>query len=66
MEENSNLEKLTAAGMFEKTPLPARYEKAVKDLTPGEVDALISVKARFDEAGLEPEDREFKEYIHWF
>jgi hypothetical protein len=66
MEEISNLEKLTTAGMFEKTPLPDRYEDVVERLTPGEVDALVSVKKRFEEAGIDPEDTEFTEYIHWF
>jgi hypothetical protein len=30
------------------------------------VDALVSVKKRFEEAGIDPEDKEFTEYIHWF
>jgi hypothetical protein len=66
MEEISNLEKLTAAGMFEKTPLPDRYEDVIERLTPGEVDALVSVKKSFEDAGIYPEDTEFTEYIHWF
>ena len=66
MEKRSNIETLTAAGMFEKTPLPDRYEDVVERLTPGEVDALVSVKRRFEEAGIYPEDTEFTEYIHWF
>jgi hypothetical protein len=66
MEESSNLEKLTAAGMFEKTPLPDRLEDVIERLTPGEVDALISVKGQFDKAGIEPDETEFTEYIHWF
>jgi hypothetical protein len=66
MEERSNLETLTAAGMFEKTPLPDRLEDVIERLTPGEVEALISVKARFDDAGIDPDDKEFTEYIHWF
>jgi hypothetical protein len=67
MENNDNLERLTAAGMFKKTPLPENFQRIIADLDKGAVDALISVKQSFDKAGISPEeDGEFREYIHWF
>jgi hypothetical protein len=66
MEASSNFDRLRDAGMFEKTPLPDRFMDVIDSLDPGEVDALIAVKQRFDEAGLKPEESEFREYIHWF
>jgi hypothetical protein len=64
--ENDNLERLEEAGMFRKSPLPEKYQEVIRDLPTESVDALISVKQRFDREGLSPEESEFKEYIHWF
>jgi hypothetical protein len=64
--ENDNLRRLEEEGMFRKTPLPERYQQVISDLPKESVDALISVKQRFDREGLSPEESEFREYIHWF
>jgi hypothetical protein len=64
--ENDNLRRLEEEGMFRKTPLPERYQQVINDLPKESVDALISVKQRFDREGLSPEESEFREYIHWF
>lgn len=45
-----NVERLQHAGYTIKTPLPQEYEEAFEALSDGEVEALISVKERFDEA----------------
>lgn len=63
---NENLQKLTDAGMFRKTPLPERYQEVIRELPEDAVDALIEVKERFDKAGLSPETSDFTEFIHWF
>jgi hypothetical protein len=64
--ENDNVRRLEEEGMFRKTPLPERYQQVINDLPKESVDALISVKQRFDREGLSPEESEFREYIHWF
>jgi hypothetical protein len=64
--DNDNLKRLEEEAMFRKSPLPEKYQEVIKDLPRESVDALISVKQRFDRAGLSPEESEFREYIHWF
>ena len=64
--ENDNLKRLEEEGMFRKTPLPEKYQEVIRGLPKESVDTLISVKQRFDQAGLSPEESEFREYIHWF
>ena len=64
--ENDNLKRLEEEGMFRKSPLPEKYQEVINDLPRESVDALISVKQRFDRAGPSAEESEFGEFIHWF
>lgn len=47
----SNLDKLEAAGVIVKTPLSPEYAEVLEGLSEEEVDVIVSVKARLDEAG---------------
>jgi len=49
---SKNLQRLQDAGFMILAPLPEEYEQVIEALSPEEVEALISVKARFDEAGV--------------
>jgi hypothetical protein len=46
----SNVEKLHAAGMLTTTEIDESYVVVIEELTPEEVEAIISVKLRLDEA----------------
>jgi DNA-binding HxlR family transcriptional regulator len=48
---SSNLEALEAAGVIVKTPLPDAYAEVLNDLTEEEVEIIVSVKQRLDQAG---------------
>jgi hypothetical protein len=50
MPGSENVQRLTDAGYFIKTPLPAEYEQVIEGLSSEEVDVLISVKDRLDAA----------------
>lgn len=45
-----NLEKLKRAGFGIKVPLPREYEEVLEELSPEEVDLLIGMKQRLEEA----------------
>lgn len=45
----SNLDLLQAAGIAKKTPLGEPYSSVIDELSEQELNALISVKRRFDE-----------------
>lgn len=47
----TNFEKLEAAGVIVNPELPAAYAEVVENLSEEEVDLIISVKQRLDEAG---------------
>jgi hypothetical protein len=49
----SNVERLQAAGVILAAPLPEPYEAVVNGLSDEEVDVLVSIKQRLDEAGTE-------------
>jgi hypothetical protein len=51
MNNQTNLGKLQDAGMIIKTPLPEPYADVINSLSGDEVDVLVSVKQRLDEAG---------------
>jgi hypothetical protein len=46
----SNVERLEAAGVIIKTPLPEEYESVIQELDDEEVGAIIRVKERLDKA----------------
>lgn len=48
---SENLQRLQDAGFMILAPLPEEYEQVIEALSPEEVEVLISVKRRFDEAG---------------
>ena len=48
---NGNVEKLEAAGVVIKTPLPDAYAEVLENLSDAEVDAIVAVKQKLDEAG---------------
>lgn len=56
--EGTNLERLKSNGLILKEPLPEDYQAVVDGLTGDEVDILVSIKRRLDEAdesqGLAP------------
>jgi hypothetical protein len=45
------LEKLEAAGVILKGPLPDEYAEVLEGLSDEEIDVIVSVKQRLDEAG---------------
>jgi hypothetical protein len=47
---DSNLERLQAAGIAVKTPLSEPHRSIVDEMSDQEVDALISLKGRFDKS----------------
>jgi hypothetical protein len=48
---NGNVEKLEAAGVIVKTPLSREYADVLEGLSEEEIDVIVSVKQRLDEAG---------------
>ena len=60
-----NARKLRRAGFKIKSPLPAAYRHVIGGLTEREVDTLIRVKKRLDEAEAErPRGvRPYKDYV---
>ena len=46
----SNLERFQAEGFTFQTPLPPEYEEVVEGLSSEEVELLIGIKQRFDDA----------------
>jgi len=63
MERNaSNVERLEAAGVITKTPLPDAYESIIQELDDDDVAAIIRVKERLD--GVEAEAKmSYTEYF---
>jgi hypothetical protein len=49
IEMADNIERLEQEGVI-RTPMPDEYEAVLRDLSDEEVDTLISVKKRLDEA----------------
>ena len=49
-EENENETRLRAAGVIKDVALPDAYAALVEGLTPAEVDVLVAVRRRLDEA----------------
>ena len=49
---DGNAETLRRAGLVANTALPGQYERIVNGLTQQEVDVLIGLKRRLDEAGV--------------
>jgi hypothetical protein len=45
-----NTRVLIEARVIPPGPLPEPYDKVIEELSPEEVEALISIKARFDQA----------------
>jgi hypothetical protein len=46
---SDNTERLEAAGLIKKTPLPEKYESIVNGLSEREVDTLVGVSTRLRE-----------------
>lgn len=46
---SENLQRLQDAGLLILAPLPKEYEGVIEDLSPEEIEVLISVKRRLDE-----------------
>jgi hypothetical protein len=46
----NNAERLEAAGLIKKTPLPEAYESIIAGLSEQEVDALVGVSTRLRDA----------------
>jgi hypothetical protein len=63
--ERSNVDRLQDEGFSIKTPLPAEYEQVIEGLSPEELDVLVSVKQRLDEAQAltSPEVGSYTEYL---
>jgi hypothetical protein len=63
--ERSNVDRLQDEGFSIKTPLPEQYERVIAELSPEELDVLISVKQRLDEAQAltPPEVGSYTEYL---
>lgn len=61
----SNFDTLLDAGLIVRTPLPQAYEEAIEKLSEHEIEALISVKRRFDKAQgtLEPGAPPYREFV---
>jgi hypothetical protein len=52
MIEGGNADKLRKAGLIADRPLADRYYEVIDGLSEEEVNSLISVKRRLDEAGI--------------
>ena len=50
MSTPDNLGALEAAGFTIKTPMPSEYQVIVDGLTPEEVELLVALKRKFDDA----------------
>lgn len=48
---SANFDALVSAGVIVNTELPDEYARVIDDLTEDEVNAIIDVKRRLDEAG---------------
>jgi hypothetical protein len=53
--DSSNFEKLEAAGVIIRTPLPDEYAEVVESLSDEEVEVIVSLKKRLDQAGASAE-----------
>ena len=52
---NAKIDALKAAGYQIKSPLPEPYEQVIEGLSEREIEVLIDVKQRFEEAGTRTE-----------
>lgn len=52
---NGNYDRLRDAGLIADTPLPDNYNQVIEDLTDEEIDVLISLKRRLDDADIPTE-----------
>ena len=65
-QERGNIQRLLDGGFDIKTPLPQQYQDVIEGLSDDEVELLINVKARLDEAsasGTEPEVAHYSAYL---
>ena len=51
---NGNADRLREAGLIADTPLPDRYYEVIEQMTPDEVEALVSLRQRLVDAGIVP------------
>jgi len=51
-EEEGNARRLREAGLIADRPLPDRYYEMISQLSDEEVDVLLSLKRRLDDAGI--------------
>lgn len=49
---NGNYDRLRDARLIADTPLPDNYNQVIEDLTDEEIDLMISLKGRLDDAGI--------------
>jgi hypothetical protein len=63
--EQTNFDRLQDEGFAIKTPLPAEYKEIIEGLSPQELDVLIGLKQRVEEAQerTAPEVAPFTEYV---
>jgi hypothetical protein len=52
MPNGENLAALQDAGFIIKKPMPSEYQEVFENLTPAELELLIGIKRKFDEASL--------------
>jgi len=58
---DGNAKRLRDAGLIGDTPLPDRYNELIEQLTGEEIEALLSLRRRLDEAGIPVERLEAPE-----